>query len=192
MLQLAPEFSRRARSLSKRWSIVEPDDASQLALLALHWVASRHPLLDLPSLERLAWVRARGSILDAVRAQNGGRRHGASRGYGFPRDLVLAARATGDLPHPVFIEGPSSSTQVDLVSPAPPPDELLIARQQRASRVAAFRSRLRRFSPRDRALICLVLSGIPQRDVAALFGISFPRVSQVLHRFVQSPSPRIK
>jgi hypothetical protein len=85
----------------------------------------------------------------------------------------------GLLPEVAFESGSGIDNRIALSS-YPNPEELLLMKRAAEAKRAALDARLASFSPRNRAVTTLVLLGVPQFEVAQAYGVTAPRIFQLV------------
>lgn len=155
---------------SKRWPL-DRDDARQAAMLGLFQACQRMPA-GTEGFEYFAWYRVRGSVIDEARHSGMRRRVRPTDREDFS-EAAGGDRALGLLPSAIFDE---EGAIADWADTGPSPEDLAIARQKHDT----ARRAISRVDGRRAAILSRVLGGEKQREIAEDFGVTEPRISQLV------------
>jgi RNA polymerase sigma-70 factor (ECF subfamily) len=166
--ELAARYAPLALAVADSWvafhgAAMDADDLRQEACLGLCLAAASWSP-EKGAFGPYARARARGAVLDALRAMRPGARR---RPAPFPLSLEAP-----------LADGSGIALAEVLAAEGPSPEELAVEAAEREEVRAALAS----LPPRERAVLELVAGGAPLRDAAARLGVSKSRASQLAGR----------
>jgi len=177
--QLSPIAHKIARSYRRKVPPhVGTDDLVNVALMGVWEAVTRRYSHGLQAMTALAHIRARGSIIDYLRARDWSSRH--ARRSGKPAGILYF----NDFSHDQAGDG----FELAAIKLLTTPEDEAIENQEDARKAAVLEEALQTLSARDQYIMRKLLAGTAQVELARELTVSAPRISQVFYRSL----PRLK